>query len=49
MRALGFDIKKAEVLKILRDYDKDGSNTMDFDSFNKVSKLQISVVNDRIS
>jgi centrin-3 len=38
MRALGFDAKKAEVLKILRDYDRDGNNLMDFDSFSKVSK-----------
>jgi Ca2+-binding EF-hand superfamily protein len=38
MRALGFDVKKAEVLKILRDYDKQGANLIDFDDFNKVSK-----------
>ena len=38
MRALGFDVKKAEVLKVLRDYDKDGQGLIDFDDFNKVSK-----------
>ncbi|QRW09216.1 cell division control protein 31 [Ceratobasidium sp. AG-Ba] len=29
MRALGFEMKKAEVLKILRDHDKHGRNLMD--------------------
>ena len=37
MRALGFDLKKAEVLKILRDNDKHGQGLMDFDDFSKVS------------
>lgn len=36
MRALGFDLKKAEVLKILRDHDK-GHGVMDFDDFSKIS------------
>lgn len=36
MRALGFDLKKAEVLKILRDHDK-GHGLMDFDDFSKIS------------
>ena len=38
MRALGFDVKKQEVLKILRDYDKDSQGLIEFDDFNKVSK-----------
>ena len=38
MRALGFDVKKAEVLKILRDYDRDGSGKLIFDDFVSVSK-----------
>ena len=38
MRALGFDLKKAEVLKILRDHDKTGHGLMDFDDFAKVSE-----------
>jgi centrin-3 len=38
MRALGFDVKKAEVLKLLRDYDKNGQGLMDFEDFNKISK-----------
>ncbi|KAJ3333039.1 Calcium-binding component of the spindle pole body (SPB) half-bridge [Blyttiomyces sp. JEL0837] len=41
MRALGFDVKKAEVLKILREYDKDGQGLIDFDDFNKVMTERI--------
>ncbi len=37
MRALGFDLKKAEVLKILRDHDKSGHGLMDFEDFAKIS------------
>lgn len=37
MRALGFDLKKAEVLKILRDHDKTGHGLMDYDDFSKIS------------
>jgi Ca2+-binding EF-hand superfamily protein len=39
MRALGFDLKKAEVLKILRDHDKTGQGLMDFEDFAKISEL----------
>jgi hypothetical protein len=39
MRALGFDLKKAEVLKILRDHDKTGHGLMDFEDFAKISLL----------
>ena len=38
MRALGFDVKKAEVLKILREFDRDGSSKFIFDDFVSVSK-----------
>jgi centrin-3 len=38
MRALGFDMKKAEVLKILRDHDKTGHTLMDFEDFAKISE-----------
>lgn len=38
MRALGFDLKKAEVLKLLRDHDKDNSGLMEFQDFAKISK-----------
>lgn len=37
MRALGFDLKKAEVLKLLRDHDKTGHGLMDFEDFAKIS------------
>ena len=40
MRALGFDVKKTEVLKILRDNNKDGNSNggglIEFDDFSKV-------------
>ena len=42
MRALGFDLKKAEVLKILRDHDKTGQGLMDFEDFAKISELMLS-------
>ncbi|KAJ3107535.1 Calcium-binding component of the spindle pole body (SPB) half-bridge [Phlyctochytrium planicorne] len=41
MRALGFDVKKAEVLKILREYDKNGQGLIEFDDFNKVMTEKI--------
>jgi Ca2+-binding EF-hand superfamily protein len=37
MRALGFDLKKAEVLKLLRDHDKDNTGLMEFQDFAKIS------------
>ena len=42
MRALGFDMKKAEVLKILRDHDKSGHGLMDFEDFAKISACRSS-------
>ncbi|KAF9055804.1 EF-hand protein [Panaeolus papilionaceus] len=41
MRALGFDLKKAEVLKLLRDHDKDNSGLMDFQDFAKIMSERI--------
>lgn len=38
MRALGFDVKKADVLKVLRDYDREGTNKISFEDFSEVSK-----------
>jgi hypothetical protein len=38
MRALGFDLKKAEVLKLLRDHDKRGEGLMVFEDFVKISE-----------
>jgi centrin-3 len=40
LRALGFDMKKAEVLKLLRDHDRQGTGVMSFDDFNKVGKCR---------
>lgn len=40
MRALGFDLKKAEVLKILKDHDKTGGGLIEFDDFAKISKQE---------
>ena len=37
MRALGFEIKKAEVLKILKDYDREESGKIGFDDFKEVA------------
>ncbi len=31
MRPLGFDLKKAEVLKTLRDHDKTGQGLLEYD------------------
>ncbi|KAI5115462.1 hypothetical protein M0805_006167 [Coniferiporia weirii] len=41
MRALGFDLKKAEVLKILRDHDKTGHGLMEYDDFAKIMSERI--------
>ncbi|KAF7340972.1 EF-hand [Mycena sanguinolenta] len=41
MRALGFDMKKAEVLKILRDHDNSGRGLMNFDDFAKIMSERI--------
>ena len=38
MRALGFDLKKAEVLKVLRDHDHKGEGVMEWDDFLRVSE-----------
>lgn len=39
MRALGFDVKKADVLKVLKDYDRDGIGKISFEDFNEVGKF----------
>ncbi|KAF8890570.1 Ca2+-binding EF-hand protein [Mucidula mucida] len=41
MRALGFDMKKAEVLKVLRDNDKSGHGLMEFEDFAKIMSERI--------
>uniref|UniRef100_A0A3B3YU62 EF-hand domain-containing protein n=1 Tax=Poecilia mexicana TaxID=48701 RepID=A0A3B3YU62_9TELE len=39
MRALGFEVKKVDVLKILKDYDREGSGKITFEDFSEVGKL----------
>jgi len=36
MRALGFEVKKSEVLKILREHDKNGKGLIEYDDFYKI-------------
>eukprot|EP00795_Rhopilema_esculentum_P000734 gene734-10449_t len=36
MRALGFDVKKPDVLKILKDYDREASGKIAFEDFQEV-------------
>lgn len=36
MRALGFEVKKPEVLKVLRDYDREGTGKITFQGFFEV-------------
>ena len=38
IRALGFEVKKADVLKILRDYDRSGAGKISFQDFTEVSE-----------
>ncbi len=38
IRALGFEVKKADVLKILRDYDRDGSGKITYQDFSEISE-----------
>ena len=39
LKALGFEMKKVEVLKILRDYDKNNSGKIEFEDFNEVGEI----------
>ncbi|XP_065828249.1 centrin-3-like [Oscarella lobularis] len=38
MKALGFDVKKQDVLKVLRDYDRDGNGKITYTDFFEVMK-----------
>lgn len=42
MRALGFDLKKAEVLDILRENDPSGTGLLDWPAFNRLSAYTLS-------
>ncbi|KAK1883774.1 Centrin-3 [Dissostichus eleginoides] len=35
MRALGFEVKKVDVLKILKDYDREGNGKITLEDFNE--------------
>ncbi len=39
MRALGFEVKKVDVLKILKDYDREGNGKITFEDFNEVGEF----------
>lgn len=39
MRALGFEVKKVDVLKILKDYDREGNGKITFEDFNEVGRF----------
>ncbi|KAL4400852.1 Calcium-binding component of the spindle pole body (SPB) half-bridge [Malassezia pachydermatis] len=41
MRALGFDLKKSEVLDILRDNDSTGAGLMEWPAFNRISTCEM--------
>lgn len=41
MRALGFEVKKVDVLKILKDYDREGSGKIKFEDFKEVGKVNV--------
>ena len=38
MRALGFDVKKAEVMQLMREYDRDERGRLEFSDFIEISK-----------
>lgn len=42
MRALGFEVKKVDVLKILKDYDREGNGKITFEDFNEVGEFAFS-------
>ena len=41
MRALGFDVKKQEVLAIMRDYDRDGAGQIEYPDFLEIMTTKI--------
>lgn len=42
MRALGFDVKKEQVLKLMEEYDRDGQGSIDFNDFLEIMTEKIS-------
>lgn len=49
MRALGFDLKKAEVLKLLRDHDKSNHGLMEYEDFAKISESHFGFCHSRFT
>jgi hypothetical protein len=41
LRALGFDIHKTEVQKLMRDYDRQGKNKITYHDFHEIGKYLI--------
>ncbi|XP_062870016.1 centrin-3 isoform X2 [Trichomycterus rosablanca] len=41
MRALGFEVKKVDVLKILKDYDREGTGKITFETFKEIATDRI--------
>lgn len=39
MRALGFDVKKPDVIKLVHDVDPNNSGSIDYEQFLEISKL----------
>ena len=39
MRALGFDVRKQDVLRILEEVDRDGTGTIEFNDFLEISSV----------
>lgn len=44
LRALGFEFKKPEILKMLKDNDKNNTNRIEFPEFNKLSTIWCCIV-----
>lgn len=49
MRALGFEVKKVDVLKILKDYDREGNGKITFEDFSEVGKFCASKMDELMS
>ena len=44
MRALGFDVKKNEVLQLMRDYDRDEKGRLEYPDFVEISNFIFSTI-----
>jgi Ca2+-binding EF-hand superfamily protein len=44
LRALGFDIHKAEAQKLMHDYDRQGKNKITYQDFHEVGKYIIDMI-----